>query len=385
MKYICTNPEVLVKEIKENGIYGRDMIMSRINLGKSEPEHGLGARIVNPCLDFAKGLIPEANITEAFSYTYNSSRHNVGHIYVWENLEEIFEIENIEKDKNGETLIHVRYMPAKLERTRSEEEKEQAKEKWDKLEEIYQSQGLNSYTDEEVNVIVNSVIDKYTEDLAKREDVVIEQSPLAGSIYLGGGTNYFLENLEYNFNGEKIIVEALTKGDPDAHIEVSESRFPDEKGLMDVTIYRKAKNGKKERLAIVMVDAAEYPEYGKEISCRILNRNYDLHDVLNSFHPWYYYIDPNTDDIKRGEEKRVSEEEFKEFIKDMVLPEKIEKLKEVFWKKMKFVVIDEANPSPKKDIQWGIIERGDWPEELKNQTLEIDLSLAKNQGVTQSK
>ena len=385
MKYICTNPEVLVKEIKENGIYGRDMIMSRINLGKSEPEHGLGAGIVNPCLDFAKGEKPEADVSKAFYYTYNVNRYSVEHWEVWKNLEEIFNIESIGLDENGETLIKVSFMTAKEQRSRNEEQLKQAEEKWSKLEEIYESQGLTPYTEEEINLIVNRIIDKYTEDLSKRDDIIIEQEPLADSIYLGGGTLYHAENLEYKLNGEKIIIHGYTQGDPNASIPTTESRFPDEKGLMEIEITRIAKNGDEEHLAVAMDDISEYPKYGKHINCRILKKSYDFYDVKNGYHPSNYYIDANKDEIKRSDERITSKEEFEEFIKDMISPEKIEKLKEVFWKKMKFGIVDKSNPSPKKDIQWGIIERGDWPEELKNQTLEIDLSLAKNQGVTQSK
>ena len=110
MKYICINPEDLTDDIEKNGsIYGKNGIMTRIHFGKSEPEHGLAAKIINPCNDYKNGESIEADLTEAFEYSYSGWSFDTDVEDSWRILRKIFTIDKFTESEDGELVVRIKY------------------------------------------------------------------------------------------------------------------------------------------------------------------------------------------------------------------------------------------------------------------------------------
>ena len=357
MKYICINPERMVEQYNKIGMYGRGSIINRINLNKSEPEHGLFRRVFIPCQNVTIKKEPEANVTEAFEYTYIARRCNVEREDVWYNLKKLFDIVEIDTDEKGEWVIKLIYKNDEDLESKTEESELEQDEFWESLEAIYQTQGFNEYTENEIENIVKVIIDKYIEDMSKRKDIIFEQTPLYGkTLSLGGGTYYNIKDIKYTLEGESFIVKASFCA-ADIDVEGPESSYPTCEGYLNIRIYRKAKNGETELLAVMSKDNYKETEPNSEIKCQIGDKKYKVGTYLlktvvaigdgaliNSPH------DPDT----------------KDYISQLVDPKKIDLIKQMIWSRLLFKQISSSVEDYDRDQ-----EVTDWDESQKEQEISL--------------
>lgn len=364
MKYICVNPEDIIKEVRKNGVYGTDRIGSRLmGMGKAEVESAVLSRILKPCQECVKGEVGEADIKQAFEYVDPQAYGRIGHDTIWAYLREIFEIEGFTED---DEVVFLRYLPVKAKEKYTEKENEISEEKWEKLDRLFQSLGPILYSDKDYSLIINTVLDRYIEDLLKRDDIVMEISPWGDGSITIGTENFYPEDIEYFVNGETIVVKSFLRGSHIAEVYPVNNRFPDDFGTVETTFYRVARNGINEEIGSVskMLD----DEYGFQYDCEIKGRHYRKKEKTTRFFP-------NTLEIREtidGKENVIAnppEEVFDAYAAQLVDPKKLDKLKDAFWKKTKFVKKNK-NSSSHKQAEWtGVVERGNWKKEMMGQTL----------------
>lgn len=374
MKYICVNPEDIIKEVRKNGVYGTDRIGSRLmGMGKAEVESAVLSRILKPCQECVKGEVGEADVKKAFEYVDSEYYNKISRGTIWAYLKDIFEIEGFTED---DKVVFLKYLPPRTKENYSKEEEEISEEKWEKLDRLFQSLGPISYSDEEYSLIVNMVLDRYIEDLLKRDDIVLEISPWGDDSITIGTENFYPENIEYYVNGETIVVESFIRGSHRAEVYPVNNRFPDDFGTVETTFYRVARNGINEKIGSVskMLDG----EYGLQYDCEIKGRHYRKNEKTTRFFP-------NTLEIREtidGKENVIAnppEEEFVAYTAKLVDLKKLDKLKDAFWEKTKFVKKNKKSSSHKQAEWTGVVERGNWKKEMMGQALSFETPLSSSQ------
>lgn len=365
MKYILINPEVIVDEINgDNGIYGKDGLMTRINFGKAEPELDMVYKVINSCRECTQKETQEADITEAFEYqnygiTPNKTRTQ---------LRKLFDIDKFDKSEDGEGIVYVKYMTSKELSEKTQAEKEAFNERYNELEAKLKKLAQKKYTPEEISKIVNYIVKKYTEDLQQREDIVFEQNSweaflqgreprIGDTMHMGGGKQYYPENLMYVVNEERYIVSTCIMASEEPAV-APDYRMTD-KGAVFVDILRKSQDGKEENIARCKKEVSE--EYGTSVSCYMGDLYYNISDTKSSLHHNEYYV---TDKSRKVDSynSEPSEKEFLEFSKNMVRPESIDALYDTLISKTRFQFPDNSIQPKKKPENWGVREVGDWPQ-----------------------
>ena len=333
MKYICINPEDIVEEVNTKGIYGKGRIMSRIKLKKWEAEYGLFCEIINPSIDYFDYKISEADISEAFNYLYVARRCNVTRDAIWRELRGLFDIKEINQDENGNCIIKVEYLPI----IKSLKEDLTQDRLWNELEEIHQSLSFLEYTEEEASIIIKTIIEKYTNDLQTRNDIVFEEEPFIGkNLYIGGNHNFQVKDITYIIEGEEYTVRTILLGASDAEIEPPACRFPSNDGYMEIEIIRKAQNGEKETIA--EISRSGYISYIthdhkidkksriNNISYNIIEENGEKRITLD-----YNYRLPYTD---------FDNPDVKNHLNLLVDEETIDLIQQILWNKVKFEIVE---------------------------------------------
>ena len=220
MKYILVNPEVLVSEIEQNSVFGKDGFMPRIIFGKAEPEFDFAHKIIRAASSKVNNESEEADLTPVFEY----QNYGITPEMARDQLKKIVAIEGFDHNEDGEEIVYIRYMPATEMREKKDYEIEDTIGRWSELEDKLKQLAPKQYSPKEISQIVRFVLNRYIQDLQQREDIVFEHSswearledrePKIGDtmMHIGGGTEYNLEDKVYSVNGEKIIVSVTIKG-----------------------------------------------------------------------------------------------------------------------------------------------------------------------------
>ena len=358
MKYILVNPENLVSEINKNGRFGNDCFMTRINFGQSEPEWDFADKFIEAARNKIEKGAAEADITSVFEY------HNYGvtpRIAI-DQLKKLVEIESFYSNEYGEEIVYISYMSAKEMCEKTAEERAEANRRWCELEEKLKSLAPKQYSPEEIAQIVRYVLERYTQDLLQRDDIVFEQksreciiknreSRIGDRINIGGGKQYYPEPKVYSVNGENIIVSACIKGSDDL-VVAPDYRMTND-GAMFVDILRKGQDGQYEDLARCIKDIDK--SYGVSVSCHMGDLYYSVKTKKENNSTQYYIS-------TKMESNYSSEDGFKEFSKDMVGTASIDRLYDAYVRKIRFQFPDKSRTVQKPPMEWGIREVGDWPD-----------------------
>ena len=354
MKLICRNPEELIQDVKTIGFFGKGSISSRITLGKSEYEIALASKIFEICRDKVEGKEKEADLTTILNF------RAMGTMSV---LKDVLTIEGFDKTSEGEDVVVVSYIPY-----------ETLKEKnnsvlYAKMQEIYDKDRLIPYSDSEIEDIVKKVIDKYISDLNSRENITFGLEYFAKNyLYIGGGKRFIINPLEYFVNGERIRVCATIKSSAGADITPPQNQFPDEEGSLDIYVIRIAKNGEEELICRMEKDVYIEEGFGTSRECEIKAKEYRMTDKKTSYRPNLFSISEIVSG-KKIENKIPSEETFREFASSLIIPEKIDALKDILWEKTRFIPVDKVKARNNR-----IVESSVWPENLKKQTIPFELN-----------
>lgn len=108
--------------------------------------------------------------------------------------------------------------------------------------------------------------------------------------------------------------------------------------------------------------------FGTSRECEIKEKEYRMTDKKTSYRPNLFSISEIVSG-KKIENKIPSEETFREFASSLIIPEKIDALKDILWEKTRFIPVDKVKASNNK-----IVESSDWPENLKKQTIPFELN-----------
>lgn len=357
MKLICRNPEELIHDVNTIGYFGKGSIISRINLGKTEYEEDLANTIIKICRDKVEGIEEDADLKTIL---------NVESMNTMRLLKNVFTIEGFEKTSDGEDVVVVSYITyEKLkEKNNSKDIAINNQKLYAQMKEIYDKDTYIPYADSEIEDIVKEVIDKYISDMKSRGNIIFERK-FGSKKYLdiGGGVRYFIKPLEYFVNGERIRVYAIIKSSSFAEIEPPQNQFPNEEGSLDIKVIRVAKNGEEELICSMKKDVDIEEGFGTSHECEIRGKKYSTTDKKTAYKPTLISISEIFSG-KKIENKIPSEETFREFASGLIVPEKIDELKDIIWEKTRFIAVDKKVKSN--------YELSDWPENLKKQTIQFE-------------
>jgi len=365
MKLICRNPEELIQDVKTIGFFGKGSIISRINLGKTEYEEYLANTIIKICRDKVEGKEKEADLTTIL---------NVRAMGTMSVLKDVLTIEGFDKTSEGEDVVVVSYITYEKLKEKNNYNNMEDKTKnnsvlYAKMQEIYDKDRLIPYSDSEIEDIVKKVIDKYISDLNSRENITFGLEYFAKNhLYIGGGKRFIITPLEYFVNGERIRVCATIMSSAGANITPPQNQFPDEEGSLDIYVIRIAKNGEQELICRMEKDVYIEEGFGTSRECKIKEKKYRMTDKKTPSIPNLFSISEIVSG-KKIENKIPSEETFREFASSLIIPEKIDALKDILWEKTRFIPVDKVKASNNE-----IVESSDWPENLKKQTIPFELN-----------
>ena len=362
MKYILVNPEELVSEIEQNDGFGKDGFMPRITFGKAEPEWDFAGIFIRAARSKAEGKTEEADLTSIFEY----QNYGITPEMARAQLKKLVDIERFDNNKDGEEIVYIRYMSAKEMREKKEDEREDAIIRWSELEDKIKQLAPKKYSPEEISQIVKFVLNRYTQDLQSRDDIIFEHESYEGwlqnrepkigdTIHIGGGTQYYPEDKVYSVNGENIIVSACIKGSDEPAV-APDYRMTNEGGMV-VDILRKGQDGQYENFARCIKSVSK--KYGASVSCYMGDLYYSTSDTKSEFHPTPYTFGPSRGGTLQDLDSEIT---FRKSIKQMVQPDDITKLYEAFLSKIRFQFPDKSRQQQKPPMKWGMREVGDWPE-----------------------
>ena len=362
MKYILVNPEEFIMDIKPNGNYGKNGFITRINFGKSEPELDFASKFAKSVNNKVNGTTKEANLAPVFEY----QNYDISPKLARARLHQLVDIVKFDHNEDGEEVVYVRYMSVQEIAERTENEKEASIKKWNELENKLKLLSPKEYSLEEKSKIVNYVLHRYTQDLSERDEIVFESNsheawlenrdPKKGdSIRIGGSKQFLPEIKAYFVNGEHIIVSTYISSEkgfavpPDYRMNSGD--------YMCVEISRKSLDGQYENFARFKKYFSK--EFGNIISCSMGGLTYHTSDKTSALFPSLYSFS----DSSKSHENFDSLEAFETCIKQMIPPEDITKLYEVFLNKIRFQFPSKSKQHQKPPIQRGIREVGSWPDE----------------------
>ncbi len=361
MKLICRNPEELIQDVNTIGLFEKGSIISRIRLGTTEYEEYLANTIIKICRDKVEGKEKEADLTPIL---------NVRGMGTMSVLKDVLTIEGFDKTSEGEDVVVVSYITyEKLkEKNNYNDMKDKTKNNsvlYAKMQEIYDKDRLIPYSNFEIEDIVKKVIDKYISDLNSRENITFGIEYSARNHLYIGGKGFIINPLEYFVNGERIRVCATIQSSSEANITLPQNQFPDEEGLLDIYVIRIAKSGEKELICRMEKDVCIKGGFGTSRECEIKEKEYVMTDKKTPSIPNLFSISEIVSG-KKIENKIPSEETFREFASSLIIPEKIDALKDILWEKTRFIPVDKVKASN--------VESSDWPENLKKQTIPFELN-----------
>ncbi len=362
MKYILVNPEELVSDIKQNGEFGKDGFMSRITFGKAEPEWDFAGKFIKAARSKVENGTEEADLTAVFEYQNYGITPEIARAQ----LKKLVDIERLDNNENGEEIVYIRYMSAKEMREKLVEEREESIRRWHELEDKLKPLAPKEYSPEEISQIVRYVLERYTQDLLQREDIIFEheswegwlkkrESRIGDTIHIGGGKQYYPEPKVYSVNGENIIVSACIKGSDEPAV-APDYRMTNE-GAMFVDILRKGQDGQYENFARCVKDVSK--NHGVSVSCYMGDLYYSVDTQKGTNLPEYYI---SMTEAGHYSSEEPSEDRFQEFSKGMVEPASIDRLYEAYLSKIRFQFPDKSRQQQKPPMEWGRREVGDWPE-----------------------
>ncbi len=350
IKYILINPNVVLEDVEKNGFYGANGCISRLDYGKSEPEHNVSYLYFNECKEAIKRNSNQADVTEAFNY----SGYGLEPSRIRKQLAKVFMINKIiDSDENGKT-IYVEYIPsAQYGEIRNDVDKmHEIAEKYSKLEENLQS--LIEYDEQSKRELANNILQRYSEDLSQRGDIVFQiekNSWDKNKTWLGGGMNVYPQQLTYYGNNEKWIVALGIRFDDEAYMSLSDFGRSNDIISVVIDLYRESENGQIERVTRCIKSCSSNERYAISISCY--------------FGEYLYYDNSNNNEYSVQTEKpyygsirKVDKDEFDEVTRMMIDPKVIEEIYDLINSKIKLTLFDETNPNSKKT---GGYELGNWP------------------------
>lgn len=351
IKYILINPEVVLEDVEKNDFYGANGCISRLDFEKSEPKHIVSYLYFNECKEAIKRNSNQADVTEAFNY----SGYGLEPSRIREQLAKVFMINKIiDSDKNGKT-IYVEYIPsAQYGEIRNDEDKmHEIAEKYSELEESLQS--LIEYDEQSKRQLANNILQRYSEDLSQREDIVFQIKKNIwdeNEIWLGGGKHFCPQQLTYYCNNEKWIVALEIRFDDEAYMSLSDFGRSNDIISVVIDLYRESENGQIERVTRCKKSCSSDEKDAISISCY--------------FGECLYYHNSNNNEYSVKPEKpyyelirKVDKDEFDEVTRMMIDPKVIEEIYDLINSKIKLTLFDETNPNTKKTEGY---ELGNWPQ-----------------------
>lgn len=256
----------------------------------------------------------------------------------------------------------------------SEEEKEESKRMWDKLETIYDSLGLITYSQQEIEEIAKNALKQYAQDLSEREEFTFKLKPnIDGAISLSSFA-FIPKDLIYFINGEELIIKTEIGGTASSKIINSpDYKYSDSKdnGRVEIKLVRRARNGKTEILASIEI-LKNKENWGIEYNCIIGNKRFSKKDLINKtiLSPLRIIDYSNKQTI---ENDNPSEEEFDAFCKQLITPNEMDELYDSIWRKVAFI------PDTKKPSTNRIQEEGDWTKKDRPTNIEFEGKMPSNE------
>ena len=351
IKYILINPKVVLEDVEKNGFYGANRCISRLNYGNPDPEHNVSYLYFNECKEAIKRNINQADITEAFNY----SGYGLEPRKIRSQLAKVFLInEIIDSDENGKT-IYVEYIPnAQYEKIKNDEDKmHEIAVKYNELEESLQP--LIEYDEQSKRELASNILQKYSEDLSQRGDVVFQikkDSQDKDKKWLGGGMHVYPQQLTYYCNNEKWIVALDILFDDKAYMSLSDFGRSNDIISIFIDLYRESENGQIECVTRCIKSCSSNEKNALIISCYF--GEYLYYDNINNKE---YFV--RTEKPYSGSIRKVNKEEFDEVTRMMIDPRVIEKIYDLINSKIKLTLFDETNSDTKKA---GEYELGSWPQ-----------------------
>jgi len=218
---------------------------------------------------------------------------------------------------------------------------------------------------------INCLILKYIQDLQQRDNIIFEVSPSRlkpnDKLDIGGGTQFYPKNKAYSINGKSYIVVTIIKNTKEL-IAGPDYRMGNQ-GYMHVSIYEKVANGQDKLLAVCRKET-----YYKNKS--LLSSTYVFFEdeklCYNIESSGNHYLCKEIPGEHALQEFPKTIDRVRDFSKEMVEPEIIDRLYELFKDKIRFLISSRVGERPGEHmVKVGRVEVGSWPHEgLTNISLE---------------